>query len=132
MVQEGLRERDVEEKVTVVSITSDDNPAEAVACAAVACAIAEGVAKDEGGDALVVIDDLAGHKALWEGTTKTLLDVYGEEAVVKEDVNGGASSEMSAFYSGTIDWCRVWSLDWRRKDRTVASHFVRMFVTLLR
>ena len=31
-----------------------------------------------------------------------LLDVYGEEAVVKEDVNGGASSEMRAFYSGLI------------------------------
>jgi hypothetical protein len=30
---------------------------------------------------------------------RVLVDIYGVDAVVKDDINGGASSEMRGFYS---------------------------------
>jgi len=75
---------------------------EAVAIAGTACSIGEAFALARGEDTLVIIDDIDQHKELWDWTTRVLVDVYGVDAVVKEEMEGGASSEMRAFYSGLI------------------------------
>ena len=76
--------------------------AEAVSVAAAACAIGEAHALALGRDALVVIDSIDQHKAFWDWTTRVLIDVYGVDAVVKDDRDGGASSEMRGFFSALI------------------------------
>lgn len=76
--------------------------AEATVIAATACAIGEAFAKEKGEDALVIVDTLDHHKALWDATTRVLVDIYGADAVVAADREGGASSEMRAFYSSLI------------------------------
>ena len=76
--------------------------AEAVLVAATACALAESWAVDRGDHVVVVIDTLDWHKTLWDSTTRVLVDVFGIDAVVQGDREGGASSEMRAFYSTII------------------------------
>ena len=76
--------------------------AEAVAVSASACAMAETFATESGEDTLVIVDVLDFHKDLWDSTTRTLVDIYGEDSVVKGDLNGSASSEMRAYYSSLI------------------------------
>lgn len=76
--------------------------AEAVSVAAAACAIGESHALTKGRDSLVIIDSIDHHKDLWDWTTRVLVDVYGIDAVVKDDMEGGASSEMRGFYSSLI------------------------------
>lgn len=49
-----------------------------------------------------MIDTLDHHKTLWDATTRVLVDIFGMEAVVTADREGGASSEMRAFYSSLI------------------------------
>jgi len=105
------------EDVVVVSMRDDDDEnapssnqdendavkaAEAVTVAATACSIAESYAIHGGYDTFVVVDNIDLHKTLWDKTTKVLVDVYGVDAVVKDDREGGASSEMRAFYSSLI------------------------------
>lgn len=75
---------------------------EAITVSAAACSIAEVFALAEGDDTFVVVDDIDQHKNLWDWTARVLVDVYGVDSVVKDDINGGASSEMRAFYSGFI------------------------------
>ena len=76
--------------------------AEATVTAATACSIAEAFATEKGEDTLVIVDTLDQHKALWDATTRVLVDVFGIEAVVQGDRDGGASSEMRAFFSSLI------------------------------
>ena len=76
--------------------------AEAITVAATACSIAKVLALSEGLNNFVVVDDIDQHKAFWDWTTRVLVDVYGVDAVVKDDAAGGASSEMRGFYSGLI------------------------------
>ncbi len=76
--------------------------AEAIGVAATACSIAEALALAKGEDTFVVVDDIDQHKAFWDWTTRILVDVYGVDAVVKDDAEGGASSEMRGFYSSLI------------------------------
>lgn len=76
--------------------------AEAVAVSASACTMAETFATESGEDTLVIVDVLDYHKDLWDSTTRTLVDIYGEDSVVKGDLNGSASSEMRAYYSSLI------------------------------
>jgi F0F1-type ATP synthase alpha subunit len=103
-----LRSRDnLLHKVTVVSVRDvEQDPvtraAEAVAVSATACSIAESLAHDSGQDALVIVDTIDDYKVLWDATTRVLVNVFGVDAVVKEDVNGAASSEMRAYYSALI------------------------------
>jgi len=58
----------------------------------------------------VVVDNIDQHKSLWDQTTKVLVDVYGVDAVVKDDREGGASSEMRAFYSSLIQRSAMFNL----------------------
>jgi len=53
-------------------------------------------------DCGVFIDNIDQHKQFFDWTTRALVDVYGVDAVVKEDLDGRASSEMRAFYSALI------------------------------
>ena len=76
--------------------------AEAVAVAAAACTLGEHHALTTGGDSVVIIDDINFHKSLWDMTTQELVKVYGVNAVVEADLNGGSSSEMRGFFSGLI------------------------------
>jgi F0F1-type ATP synthase alpha subunit len=76
--------------------------AESTTIAAAACAIGESFALEKGENALVIIDTIDQHKKLWDSTTRVLVDVFGIDAVVKGDLDGGASSEMRAFYSTLI------------------------------
>lgn len=76
--------------------------AEAVAVAATACSLGEHHALTTGGDSLVVIDDVTLHKSLWDITTQYLVQVYGVDAVVQADLQGGSSSEMRGYFSGLI------------------------------
>lgn len=76
--------------------------AEAITVAATACSIAEAFALSKGEDTFVVVDDIDDHKLFWDWTTRVLVDIYGVDAVVKDDINGGASSEMRGFYSNLI------------------------------
>jgi F0F1-type ATP synthase alpha subunit len=76
--------------------------AEAVAVAGAACSIAEAFAKEKGMDSVVVVDSIDLHKGFWDMTTRALVDIYGADAVVLADKEGGASSEMRGFYSSLI------------------------------
>lgn len=76
--------------------------AEAIGVAATACSIGEAYALAKGEDSLVIVDDISQHKTFWDWTTKVLVEVYGVDAVVKDDADGGASSEMRAFYSNLV------------------------------
>jgi F0F1-type ATP synthase alpha subunit len=76
--------------------------AEATTIAATACAIGESYALEQGMDTFVIVDNIDLHKKLWDATTRVLVDVFGVDAVVKGDLDGGASSEMRAFYSSLI------------------------------
>mmetsp|Transcript_107866 Transcript_107866/g.302043 ORF Transcript_107866/g.302043 Transcript_107866/m.302043 type:complete len:684 (-) Transcript_107866:38-2089(-) len=76
--------------------------AEATVTAATACAIAEALALEKGMDTLVIVDNIDQLKSLWDATTRVLVDVFGVDAVVKGDRDGGASSEMRAFFSSLI------------------------------
>lgn len=92
--------------VTVRTRSTDSSAAaaaaEAVSVASSACTIAETFARKSGDDTMVVVDVLDYHKDLWDHTTRTLVDIYGTDAVVKADMDGGASSEMRGFYSALI------------------------------
>lgn len=106
-VMEKLEKEGLLESVIVVAardgIESESaKAAEAITVASTACAIAESFAKDRGQDTLVVVDNLDCHKQLWDETTRILVDIYGVDAVVTADREGGASSEMRAFYSSLI------------------------------
>jgi F-type H+-transporting ATPase subunit alpha len=108
-VLERLRAAGIEDQVHVVVPTNTTNvkadvskAAEAVAIAGSACAIGEAYALKKGMNAVVVIDTIDLHKKLWDVTTRVLVDVFGIDAVVKGDRDGGASSEMRAFYSSLI------------------------------
>jgi len=97
------------ESLMVVSTRSnhDDDTtivaaAEAIVVAAMACTIAETMAKTNGDDTLVIIDDVDSHKVLWDWTTRVLVDKYGYDAVVKNEMGGSSSSEMRSFYSNLI------------------------------
>ena len=102
MESAGLDEDDV------ILVSSDDskddssNAAEACLTAAAACAIGEAYAIEEGMDTLVIIDNIDLHKKFWDVTTRSLVDVFGIDAVVKGDRDGGASSEMRAFFSSLV------------------------------
>jgi F0F1-type ATP synthase alpha subunit len=76
--------------------------AEATVVAASACAIAESFALEDGMDTFVVVDNINQHKKLWDVTTRVLVDVFGIDSVVKGDRDGGASSEMRAFFSSLV------------------------------
>ena len=76
--------------------------AEAVAVAATACSLGEHHALTTGGDSIVFIDDINLHKSLWDVTTQFLVQVYGVDAVVEADLQGGSSSEMRGYFSGLI------------------------------
>lgn len=106
---ERLKAAGVLEKTIVVSVRDNieapdpaAHAAEAVAVAATACAIGESFARDEGKNSLVIVDTIDEFKVLWDATTRVLVDVFGVDSVVQDDRNGGASSEMRAFYSSLI------------------------------
>jgi len=96
----------------VVLVSSDDkvkdnrdansDAVEGVVTAATACAIGEAYALQEGMDTVVIIDSINEHKKVWDMTTRCLVDVFGIDAVVKGDLDGGASSEMRAFFSSLV------------------------------
>jgi F0F1-type ATP synthase, alpha subunit len=109
---EKLKEAGVSEDIVVVCARDHPNVdganaeavdgAEAIAVAAAACSIGEGLALSTGMDTFVVVDDIDQHKVFWDWTTRVLIDIYGMNAVVKDDTNGGASSEMRGFFSSLI------------------------------
>lgn len=115
-VWNGIQEAGIQDDiVTVVSNYDSDSSrggdvsagkvmeaAEAVAVAAAACTLGEHHALTTGGDAVVIIDDINLHKDLWDMTTQELVRVYGVDAVVDADLNGGSSSELRGFFSGLI------------------------------
>jgi len=109
-VMQMLTETGLADDITVVlgkkSTQPDHDPqsmaAEATVVAATACSIAESFALEKGADTLVIVDTLDYHKCLWDATTRVLVDVFGVEAVVKSDRDGGASSEMRAFFSSLV------------------------------
>ena len=76
--------------------------AEAITVAAAACSIGEALALTKGEDTLVIVDNIDQHKSFWDWTTRVLIDKYGLDSVVKDDREGGASSEMRGFYSSLI------------------------------
>ena len=78
--------------------------AEAITVAGTACAIAESFAKDKSQDAVVIIDNLDYHKNLWDETTRILVDIYGIDAVVAADREGGASSELVLSRKRACGW----------------------------
>ena len=102
-----LQEAGVQDDVICVTHTGEaqdevSHAAEATVVAATACSIAESFALENGEDTLVIIDNINQHKKLWDATTRVLVDVFGVEAVVKGDRDGGASSEMRAFFSSLV------------------------------
>eukprot|EP00536_Pseudo-nitzschia_multiseries_P002829 jgi/Psemu1/322729/estExt_fgenesh1_pg.C_390035 len=106
MESAGLNEDDI------VLVSSEDSKkgnreaasdaAEGIVAAATACAIGEAYALEEGKDAFVIVDNINQHKNFWDITTRSLVDVFGVDAVVKGDRDGGASSEMRAFFSSLV------------------------------
>jgi F-type H+-transporting ATPase subunit alpha len=108
-VLQRLRAAGIQDAVHVVAPSKDgrekaavSKAAEAVAIAGSACAIGEAYALQKGVNSIVVVDTIDQHKNLWDATTRVLVDVFGIDAVVKADREGGASSEMRAFYSSLI------------------------------
>eukprot|EP00537_Pseudo-nitzschia_pungens_P004002 CAMPEP_0172370456 /NCGR_PEP_ID=MMETSP1060-20121228/37750_1 /TAXON_ID=37318 /ORGANISM="Pseudo-nitzschia pungens, Strain cf. cingulata" /LENGTH=686 /DNA_ID=CAMNT_0013095727 /DNA_START=274 /DNA_END=2334 /DNA_ORIENTATION=+ len=106
MESSGLKEDDV----VLVSLEDSkkanredaSNAAEGIVTAATACAVGEAFALEEGKDSLVIVDNINQHKNFWDITTRSLVDVFGVDAVVKSDRDGGASSEMRAFFSSLV------------------------------
>ena len=110
-VLKRLRSAGIGDSVIVVAARGDEessvnnevrSAAEAVSVAAAASAIGEAHALALGRDALVIVDSIDQHKAFWDWTTRVLVDIYGVDAVVKDDRDGGASSEMRGFFSSLI------------------------------
>ena len=112
-VLKRVQESGIGDSIIVVAARGDESSAtdeasevrsaaEAVSVAAAACAIGEAHGLALGRDALVIIDSIDQHKAFWDWTTRVLVDVYGVDAVVKDDRDGGASSEMRGFFSALI------------------------------
>ena len=104
---ERLKNAGILDNVIVVSVCNKSadpvtKAAEATAVAATACAIGEAFAHAEGKNSLVIVDSIDDFKILWDCTTRVLVDVFGIDSVVKDDRNGGASSEMRGFYSALI------------------------------
>ena len=105
---ERLKENNLLDKTIIVAVRNDKDAgpvsraAEATAVAATACALGEAFAHNRGQNSLVIVDTIDEFKVLWDATTHVLVDVFGVDAVVKDDRNGGASSEMRAFYSSLI------------------------------
>jgi len=102
-----LQQAGLLEHVTVVAPRRDsdvesNDAAEATAIAASAASIAESYARQKGKDALVILDTLDGHKILFDVSTRVLVNLFGTDAVVKQDREGGASSEMRALFSTII------------------------------
>lgn len=91
-----VRENDKE------GVDAASKAAEATVIAATACAMAESFALEKGMDTFVIIDSIDQHKKLWDTTTRVLVDVFGADSVVKGEREGGASSEMRAFFSSLI------------------------------
>jgi F0F1-type ATP synthase alpha subunit len=112
--QEGIKSllqaAGVDQDVVMVTSSYSENDdkdaasraAEATVVAASACAIAEYFALDQGRDTLVIVDSIDQHKRVWDATTRVLVEVFGKDAVVKSDKDGGASSEMRAFFSSLV------------------------------
>jgi len=92
----------------VILVSSNDNKddasnaVEAILTAATACAIGEVFAIEEGMDTFVIVDNIDLHKKFWDVTTRSLVDVFGVDSVVKADRDGGSSSEMRAFFSSLV------------------------------
>jgi len=92
----------------VILVSSNDNKddasnaVEAILTAATACAIGEVFAIEEGMDTFVIVDNINLHKKFWDVTTRSLVDVFGVDSVVKADRDGGSSSEMRAFFSSLV------------------------------
>jgi len=112
-VLKRVQESGISDSIIIVAARGDESSdtdeaseirsaAEAVSVAAAACAIGEAHALALGRDALVIIDSIDQHKEFWDWTTRVLVDVYGVDAVVKDDRDGGASSEMRGFFSALI------------------------------
>jgi F-type H+-transporting ATPase subunit alpha len=106
-IMDKLEKAGILDQVTVVAardgIDGDVAQAsEAIVVAGAACSIAEAFAQDNGQDTLVIVDTLDYHKNFWDATTRVLVDIYGIDAVVAADREGGASSEMRGFYSSLI------------------------------
>jgi len=109
-LKELLESAGLEDDVVLVSSpdTKQDNmddassAVEGIVTAATGCAIGEAYALEEGMDTLVIVDSIDEHKKLWDITTRSLVDVFGVDAVVKSDRDGGASSEMRAFFSSLV------------------------------
>ena len=103
VVARDRQEQDASDNVQTI------DACEAITVAATACSIAEALALSQGEDTFVVIDDIDQHKNFWDWTTRVLVDVYGADAVVKDDKEGGASSEMRGFYSTLIQRAARWN-----------------------
>lgn len=110
-VKERIRRAGIIDDIVLVTMRESENEsetecparsAEAVSAAATACSIGEAFALAKGEDALVIIDDIDEHKIFWDWTTRVLVDIFGVDSVVKDDADGGASSEMRGFYSNLI------------------------------
>jgi F0F1-type ATP synthase alpha subunit len=108
-VMQRLQAAGIDKNVHVVapSLSSKERniisrAAEAVTIAGTACAIAEAYALQEGMNSLVIVDTIDMHKLFWDATTRSLVDVFGVDAVVEGDRTGSASSEMRAFYSSLV------------------------------
>lgn len=109
-VQQQLKAWEVDHDVVVVAPTELDlshrddasKAAQTVLMAGAACAIGEAFALEQEMNTLVIVDTIDLYKQLWDTTTRVLVDVYGADAVVKGEMDGGASSEMRAFYSSLI------------------------------
>ncbi len=109
-VMQRLKDEELLDHIVVVAAREhgcdEDNQvlasAEAITTAAAACSIAEALALSQGDDTFVVVDDIDDYKSFWDWTTRVLVDIYGVDAVVQADINGGASSEMRGFYSSLI------------------------------
>ena len=109
-VVQQLKDAGVLDHIVVVSARDHDgdnnddanDAAEAITVAATACSIGEALALAKGEDTFVVVDDIDQHKAFWDWTTRILVQIWGQDSVVKDDKNGGASSEMRGFYSSLI------------------------------
>ncbi|VEU39819.1 unnamed protein product [Pseudo-nitzschia multistriata] len=106
MESAGVEEDDIilvsSEESNKDNMEDASDAAEGIVTAATACAIGEAYALEEGVDTLVIVDNINKHKSFWDITTRSLVDVFGVDAVVKGDRDGGASSEMRAFFSSLV------------------------------
>jgi len=97
-VRAGLEARGAEAvaNTALVEAPADAPATSKFATAAAALSVAEGF-RNEGKDALVVLDDLSPLAKFWDATTLELLDVYGAD---RADMGG--DSEMRGFYSSLL------------------------------